>query len=56
MLLLDFFPYPARYQFVNFLRFFLKETAINTTFTHLLRKTNFFCVPNFDSPPSSVPR
>ena len=27
MLLLDFFPYPARYQFLNYLRFFLKETG-----------------------------
>ena len=25
MLLLDFFPYPARYQFVNYLGFFLKK-------------------------------
>ena len=47
MLLLDFFPYPARYQFVNYLRFFLKETAINTTFTHLLRKMNFFLCAKF---------
>ena len=32
MLLLDFFPYPARYQFVNYLRFFLKKKTGHVTY------------------------
>ena len=35
MLLLDFFPYPARYQFVNYLRFFLKKKKTGHVTYHM---------------------